>query len=407
MDGVQSARNVTHPSTVSTPPQRVNKFNFKLKKSPENGQGNTLSSRPVLSSMLNTPHPEANKRISPVGTGAISANGKDILGRREPGGATTDASVSRGLRSPLVQAVQPPMGVTVKRDGTSVTSKPSQMTFNSQVNQGSATLNLRTLSAQQHGSNNSQSACKPTEQPTEREKVFQRYCPTSTDNTPPAPCTPMLRTSHSANQLRSSTNQLRNPSVSANVPTASFTALNKVSSASPSVHGTNPATSQTLRNNPGPGSNTSSNHPSFKRYQGPTNVQAHTSQTKNQPYGTPRTNPQYQARNVSPLHASTPGYHTPIGGPSPGSSRFQGVTTPIPPVGQPSRYPTTPRAGASTFNKTGGTPRMRDNQQVPLLTPRVAQLCQTPSGNGSRSAIRTRARKFPGPAGVLPKLVSY
>lgn len=44
--------------------------------------------------------------------------------------------------------------------------------------------------------------------------------------------------------------------------------------------------------------------------------------------------------------------------------------------------------------------------QLPVFTPRVAQLCKTPTGPGMGGQTRSSSRKFPGPAGILPKLVS-
>ncbi|XP_071945373.1 uncharacterized protein [Antedon mediterranea] len=42
--------------------------------------------------------------------------------------------------------------------------------------------------------------------------------------------------------------------------------------------------------------------------------------------------------------------------------------------------------------------------QTPHFTPRVAELCRTPTS--VRKVEKTRLRKFPGPAGILPKLIS-
>lgn len=50
------------------------------------------------------------------------------------------------------------------------------------------------------------------------------------------------------------------------------------------------------------------------------------------------------------------------------------------------------------------TPEQFSSPQLPVFTPRVAQLCKTPTGPRMGRQIRS-CRKFPGPAGILPKLV--
>ncbi|XP_022084317.1 uncharacterized protein LOC110975817 [Acanthaster planci] len=64
-----------------------------------------------------------------------------------------------------------------------------------------------------------------------------------------------------------------------------------------------------------------------------------------------------------------------------------------------------PSQGDRPFTTHGVKPQGRGmaTPQTPLLTSRVAQLFQTPT-TGNAGPSRTRVRKFPGPAGVLPKL---
>ncbi|XP_038044874.1 mucin-5AC-like [Patiria miniata] len=140
----------------------------------------------------------------------------------------------------------------------------------------------------------------------------------------------------------------------------------------------------------------------------------------------PRPATQYPLRTNTPMRAGTPGYTSP-------SPRFQGrgvtqgvtsapqtpnIRTPNTNISTPRQFATPAQCfqnsctnrGSTTqgdrpFTTHGAKPQSRGTPtpQTPLLTSRVAQLFQTPTTSSS-GPTRTRVRKFPGPAGVLPKL---
>lgn len=102
---------------------------------------------------------------------------------------------------------------------------------------------------------------------------------------------------------------------------------------------------------------------------------------------------QFQKRNpgginrmhTPPRHPGVPGWNSPrpLNGTPYHGQRYNGsVRMRTPQVPQGDQFP---------------------SPQAPVLTPRVAQLCKTPTGPGNSRTTRS-SRKFPGPAGILPKL---
>ncbi|KAJ8025335.1 hypothetical protein HOLleu_35517 [Holothuria leucospilota] len=102
---------------------------------------------------------------------------------------------------------------------------------------------------------------------------------------------------------------------------------------------------------------------------------------------------QFQKRNpgginrihTPPRHPGVPGWNSPrpLNGTPYHGQRYDGSTRMrTPQVPQGDQFP---------------------SPQAPVLTPRVAQLCKTPTGPGKGHTTRS-SRKFPGPAGILPKL---
>ena len=517
---------------------KAKKFIFKAKKSPESSQnatfGAAVPSRGVLSPLQTATTLSAftTERVPPVNAQDVYSTLSDGDGSslaRVTGGATVNSS--HGLRAPNNQSEtgpkqmgQPPMSVTVKRDGSSVTKfgqktnnpqiafKPQMtfnppMTFNPQMTSNPPVLletgvssgNLR-LSSNPVNVNLSERSS--SQNGTKTGKQFERYVPPSGNATSERKATTSPTGSGqlncSSSQLRNSTqsnmnnqtnptaaavnnnrpSQLRNPSRSnATIPSKSTSVdydnrpSTQLQNSSQGANVTGSCNQKTFQRSPNasgsgnqqgfqrsPNAIGSMNQQGFQKSPntpGSLNKQGF-QKSPNAPGSSVNRNGfqrslnttevsnqtgQYQTNSASPMHASTPGYRTPSGNPPSVSSRYPGGTTTAsisgtgrPTMQTPARNgnrsnlmntPQMPRAyrGGGTTpqmpvrrgdNHTphgGTTPRISRGStatpQVPMLTPRVAQFCQTPSGSGSRNTMRTRARKFPGPAGVLPKLVSY
>ena len=217
-----NARNENRNNST-TPQNRSKKFVFKPKKSPEG----TDTPRPTLSPVENSPNCSSgfNQSVSPVPgnpPSAVPTNNGDGLQTRIPGGATPQGLRTSNFHSN--QVVQPPMAVTVKRDGSSVT-KVGQPTFNPQVNQKPSTFTSELTPGEQniqHVSSLRQlSNLNPTNLPSQQNKavtttkVFQKFVPLEKSSNV---STHSLRPT-STSQANSTTTQLRNPSMNSGAAT--------------------------------------------------------------------------------------------------------------------------------------------------------------------------------------------